>query len=195
MHRHKHVSCSDNAWELYGLHVPVIFCMVCLPVACCLHDYSVNLYIYSAWNVQQVEIERWMLLCGCSHTLDKEHPQFTYGLPKEHLRTWTKEQRSRIAVFSSAKPPRIERDSGSPVGFFHVLTLQDPGDPCSTVGKPHFFLLLSCSKTSNYRPTFVCFVIVNNQDELPMINNIALTSTPMLPGWFCFHIQYNFLCL
>lgn len=38
MHRHKHVSCSDNAWELYGLHVSVIFCMVCLPVACCLHD-------------------------------------------------------------------------------------------------------------------------------------------------------------
>lgn len=45
MQRHKHVSCSDNAWELYGLHVPVILCMLCLPVTACLYKCILLIYI------------------------------------------------------------------------------------------------------------------------------------------------------
>lgn len=122
-----------------------------------------------------------------------KNPRFTYGLPEEHLRTRTKNWRYWFGVLSSAKSPCIERDSGSSVGFFHVL--KAPGEPCSTVGKPHFYLLLSCSKRPTTDPPLFVFVIVNNWDKLPMINNIALTSTPLLPDWFCLHIQCNFLCL
>lgn len=48
----------------------------------------------------------------------------------------------------------------------------------------------------DYGPTSACFfVIVNNQDELPMINNIALTLTPVVPERAGSHIQPSFLCL
>ena len=123
-------------------------------MALCLH--CCVLLIYTSTKTSSRLRLNWLLLCGCNHTLDKEHPQFTYGLPEEHLRTITKEQRSWWwSFFSSAKPLCIEWDSGSSVDFFHVL--KGPGELCSTAGKPHFYLLLSCSTTFNYRPTSVCF--------------------------------------
>lgn len=89
-----------------------------------------------------------------------KNPRFTYGLPEEHLRTGTKEWRYWIGGFSSARSPCIERDSGSSVGLFHVL--KAPGEPCSTVGNPHFYLLLSCSECPATDPPLFVFVIVNN---------------------------------
>lgn len=157
MQRHKHVSCSGTNWECTGTVPFICHCHILYALSSYGSLFmllcSVNLYICSAWNIQPIAIELDVIV-WLGHTLHKEHPQFTCGLPEEHLRTWTKEQRSWIGVFSSAKPQCTERDSGSPQRFFHVM--KGPGEPCSTVGKPHFYLLL-CSKTSNCRPTSVCF--------------------------------------
>lgn len=123
-----------------------------------------TVFCESAWSVTRGRW-CWMLLRGCSHTLSSP------GIAREHLSTWTKEQRSWFPFF-----------------FFRMLTSFMSG-AFRTLWRavlhcretPHFFMSLSRSKISNYRPASVCFfVIVNKRDKLPMINNIALTSTPML---------------
>lgn len=126
--------CTGKVW--HTAHYP--------PVAWCLQFCPVNLYISIG-----------AVVCNFRHTLDTEHPQFTYGVPEEHLKIQTKEQRYWIRLFFPAKPPSIQRDSGSSKCFFHV---SEPREFCATGGKPRFYLLLSCSKTfSSKRPTSVCF--------------------------------------
>ncbi len=73
--------------------------------------------------------------------------------------------------------------------------LEGPWSPASQKENPTSTCCCPAPKTPTTDPPLFVFVIVNNRDKLPMINNIALTSTPLLPEWFCFYIQYNFLCL
>lgn len=64
------------------------------------------------------------------------------------------------------------------------MTLQIPREPRSSVGKPPLLFVAVQLRDMDYGlqdPPLLVFVIVNNQDELPMINNIALTLTPVLP--------------
>lgn len=62
------------------------------------------------------------------------------------------------------------------------MGLQNPREPRSSVGKPHvYFVAVLLPDMPTMDPPLLVFVIVNNQDELPMINNIALTLTPVLP--------------
>lgn len=76
--------------------------------------------------------------------------------------------------------------------FLRVLIslMSGPKGPCRAAQScwktpPNFFLSPSPVARSKYRPTSVCFCfIVNKRDKLSVINNIAMTSTPMLPREF-----------
>lgn len=125
--------------------------------------------VLSAWSVTRGR-RCWMLLRGCSHTLSSP------GIAKRTLEYMNKGTKVLVSFFFSSLPSAC-----------WLLSCPEPpgasGEPCSAVGKPpHFFMSPSRSKIPNYRPASVCFfVIVNKRDKLPMINNIALTSTPALP--------------
>lgn len=71
MQRHKHTSCSGTSWQCTGT---VRFTCHC-HILCCLSSYGLlftlpcsgNLYIYSAWNVQQIGIELDVIVWLQSH--------------------------------------------------------------------------------------------------------------------------------
>lgn len=99
--------------------------------------------IFSPMYIQQTETEQTAVT----------HPWYSLDSPiGSPMNTCVHKQKNKGPwlqfLFLPAKPIMcIERNSGSLEGFFHVLTLENPREPCSTVGKPHLFLLLSCSET------------------------------------------------
>lgn len=120
------------------------------------------------------------------------------SLTGEHLSAETKEQRSWISAFTLIKSQGLERESCSPKDIFHVF--HDPSKPQRAPSlcrkAPMSICCCPAPRCPDYGPTSACFfVIVNNQDELPMINNIALTLTPVVPERAGSHIQPSFLCL
>lgn len=131
-----------------------------------------------------------LVLCGRSRAPS--------SLTGERLSTETKEQRSWIAVFSSIKISGSWTWVLQSKDIFHVF--HDPSKPQRAPSlcrkAPVSICCCPAPRYPDYGPTSACFfVIVNNQDELPMINNIALTLTPVVPERAGSHIQPSFLCL
>lgn len=104
----------------------------------------------SAWSVTRGRW-CWMLLRGCSHALSSP------GIAKEHLSTWTKEQRSWFPFFFSSacwllswpEPPGPSGEPCSSVGKAPTSSCHCPAPRYPTIDPPLFvFLSLLISETS-----------------------------------------------
>lgn len=188
--RRKQMS-SYSAWEPCASLVPVMFCIVyCLQFT---YVYFVNLYVYIQPDIYTADRD-W---AGCYCETAVTHPWYSLdspiGSPMNTCVHKQKNKRSMIAIsFSSSQTYYVYwKEFWQPGGLLSCL---DPRKPQRA--------LLHCWKTPLVLvavllrdPPLLVFVIVNNQDKLPIINNIALTLTPVLPEWVCFHIQPSFLYL